>query len=198
MHTIFVVFVILVVSHTCLPFSRVGSALRSAPTRSRLNKRSFLVCAAVSPDVDKAGKTLYEIAGKGDLEKLKAAILEAKGNKNILNYRVKERYGRTPLVIASYYGKLEAVKILVATRGVDINMGSDFGATALHFAAHRGHTDVVNFLLSVRGIKVNTLATDGKWTGATALDVCEGMGMSGKPEIIEAIKKKGGKMGKGK
>ena len=74
---------------------------------------------------------------------MRLLIAEAKGDKKILNWQSAERYGRTPLVIASYYGKLEAVQLLLSTKEVDINQGSDFGATALHFAAHRGHMNVV-------------------------------------------------------
>ena len=162
----------------------------------RLNK-GFLLYAAASSEDDTLGRQLYELAGQGNAEKLKTFLADVKGNRNILNWKSKERYGRTPLVIASYYGKLESVKLLLSTKGVDANLGTDFGATALHFAAHRGHVEVVNLLLASR-VKVNVEATGGKWTGSTALDVCSGMGMSGKPEIIEAIKKKGGKPGKGK
>ena len=160
----------------------------------RLNHERFITRSSASPD--EIGKRLYDTATKGDVEKIKLLINEAKGDKNVLNWRAKERYGRTPLVIASYYGKLDTVKVLLNTKGVDVNMGTDFGATALHFAAHRGHFDVVKLLLADRRTKVNVLATGGKWTGKTALDVCSGMGMSGKPEVIEAIKKKGGKPGK--
>lgn len=165
-------------------------------SRSMRLYRGFLLHAAASPE-DDAGRKVYELAGRGDTTKLAEILVDAKGNKNILNWKAKERYGRTPLVIASYYGKLDTVKLLLSTKGVDPNKGTDFGATALHFAAHRGHIDVVNLLLANR-VKVNVEATGGKWTGATALDVCEGMGMQGKPEIIAAIKKKGGKPGKGK
>lgn len=183
---IILLFIFFVASYA---FSRAGLAPRSI----WLNNR-FVVSSTASPD--DTGRKLYEIATRGDVEKLKTVIAEAKGNKNILNWQAKERYGRTPLIIASYYGKLETVKVLLATNGVDVNMSTDFGATALHFAAHRGHLDVVKTLLADRRIKVNTLATGGKWAGKSPLDVCSGMGMSGKPEVIEAIKSKGGKPGK--
>jgi len=149
------------------------------------------VCSAV----DEVGKKVYDAAYAGNAEKLKAVLAECKGNKAVLNYRNEERYGRTPLVIAAYYNKLESIKILLATPGVDVNASSDFGATALHFAAFRGHLEVVQLLLS-KGAKVNALATGGKWTGKTPLDVVTGMGMSGKPEVSEALKAKGGKPGK--
>ena len=159
------------------------------------SNRGFLLHATSSAEDDVVGRQLYELAGRGDTGKIKDIL--AKGNKNVLNWKAKERYGRTPLVIASYYGKVETVKLLLATKGVDVNLGTDFGATALHFAAHRGHVQVVDLLLANRA-NVNVAATGGKWTGSTALDVCEGMGMQGKPQIIAAIKQKGGKPGKGK
>ena len=187
---VFLVIFFLSILHGLDAFSRPGLVNPSL----RMNHRRFIICSTAS--ADDIGKKLYDSATKGDVDKLKLLISEAKGDKNILNWRAKERYGRTPLVIASYYGKIDAVKLLMGTKGVDVNMGTDFGATALHFAAHRGHFDVVKSLLADRRTKVNVLATGGKWTGKTALDVCGGMGMSGNPEVIEAIKKKGGKPGK--
>ena len=165
---------------------------------TRISRSGLQLYAATSTEDDASGRKLYELAGRGDTgERIKSILADAKGNKNILNWKAKERYGRTPIVIASYYGKAETVKLLLAAKGLDANMGTDFGTTALHFAAHRGHVEVVDLLLAAR-VKVNVEATGGKWTGSTALDVCEGMGMQGKAEIIDALKKKGAKPGKGK
>lgn len=179
-------------------FGLLSVALAFTSENSRLlvfsrPRAPFLVCATTS--ADDAGRKIYDAAYAGNIDKLKVVLAECKGNNAALNWRNMERYGRTPLVIAAYYNKLESVKLLISTPGVDINASSDFGATALHFAAHRGHLEVVQLLLS-RGAKVNALATGGKWTGKTPLDVVTGMGMSGKPEISEAIQSKGGKPGK--
>jgi len=154
------------------------------------------VTTTISLGAATAGAALYDAAYSGNLDKMKAIISESKGNKETLNWRNMERYGRTPLVIASYYNKADAVQLLLSTPGVDPNLGSDFGATALHFAAHRGHLQVVKALLQDKRTKVNVLATGGKWEGKTALDVTSGMGMSGSPEIIEALKAKGAKNSK--
>ena len=137
----FVFFLLFLVAATTHAFSRAGLESRSLRLSNKL-----IVCSATSSD--DAGRLLYDTATSGDAEKLKTLIAEAKGDGKVLNWRATERYGRTPLVIASYYGKLEAVKILVGARGVDVNLGTDFGATALHFAAHRGHFDVVKLLLA--------------------------------------------------
>ena len=159
--------------------------------------RKIVLFAGLSSEEESAGRAFYEAASKGNVAKLKALAQEYSGNKNVLNFKIQERYGRTPLVIASYYGKTEAVKFLLGLRGVDPNQGTAYGATPLHFAAHRGHLDVVNVLLADRRVKVNAKATGGKWTGYSILDVCSGMGMAGKPDVIAAIKAKGGKAGKG-
>lgn len=153
------------------------------------SRHQSVVCnAALEP-----GNQLYDAAYAGNVEKMKELIVAAKGDKKVLNWQNMERYGRTPLVISAYYNKVAAVKLLLSTPGVDPNLGSDFGATALHFAAHRGHLDVVKVLLADRRTKVNVLATGGKWEGKSALDVTGGMGMSGRPEISEALKAKGAK-----
>ena len=150
-HFLVIVVLVLFVFTACDAFGRLASRSHQS---LRLNNKRFISCSTASADA--TGKKLYEIATKGDTEKMKELISEAKGNKDILNWKAKERYGRTPLVIASYYGKFDAVKLLLGTKGVDVNMGTDFGATALHFAAHRGHFDVVKLLLADRRTKVDT------------------------------------------
>lgn len=178
---------ILMVLALCLQesfaFSNVGGLLK-------LSRRGFSLTCSID-----LGKKLYNAAYANNIESLKTVLAECKGNRSVLNYRNEERYGRTPLVIAAYYNKIDAVKLLLSTPGVDVNASSDFGASPLHFAAHRGHLEVVQILLA-KGAKVNALATGGKWTGKTPLDVVSGMGMSGKPEISAAIIAKGGKPGK--
>lgn len=161
------------------------------PTQSR-PRGSFLTFSSITDD---AGQDIYDAAYSGNVVKLKSVLAKFVGNKAVLNWRNTQRYGRTPLVIAAYYNKIESAKLLLSTPGVDVNASSDFGATALHFAAHRGHLEMVQLLLS-KGANVNALATGGKWTGKTPLDVVSGMGMSGRPEVSEAIQSKGGKPGK--
>ena len=78
------------------------------------------------------GKLLYDAAVDGDLAKMKVAIKECKGKADQLNYANPLRYGRTPLVIACYYNNVDAVKLLLATPGVDVNKGIDFGTTVVN------------------------------------------------------------------
>ena len=81
----------------------------------------ILTSLAVDP-----GKLLYEAAYAGDLDKMKIVLKECKGKPDQLNWSSAERYGRTPLVIASYYNQVEAVKLLLSTPGVDVNKGIAF------------------------------------------------------------------------
>lgn len=161
-----------------------------SPQGRLYSSRMIISCSA---DVEKLGRALYDAAYSGNAEKMRSLLAKSKGDKKVLNWANIERYGRTPLVIASYYGRLEAVNLLLGTPGIDPNSSSDFGATALHFAAHRGHVAVVKALINDRRTKISVKATGGKWEGKTALDVTEGMGMSGNPDIIDALKAKGAK-----
>jgi ankyrin repeat protein len=54
---------------------------------------------------------------------------------------------RTPLILASYYGRLEIVKMLV-NAGADVNYLAE-GEGALFCAASQGHIDVYEYLLSL-------------------------------------------------
>jgi len=168
----------------------LAAAFKNIGVPIQLSRRDCYLSCSID-----LGKKLYNAAYANNIESLRLVLAECKGNKAVLNFRNEERYGRTPLVIAAYYNKIDAVKLLLSTPGVDVNAASDFGASALHFAAHRGHLDVVKLLLA-KGAKVNALATGGKWTGKTPLDVVSGMGMSGKPEISATLVEKGGKPGK--
>ena len=90
-----------------------------------------LLHAAAAASTVEPGKLLYDAAVDGDLEKMKTARKECKGNKDQLNYSNILRYGRTPLVIACYYNNVDAVKLLLSTPGVDVNKGIDFGKNVI-------------------------------------------------------------------
>jgi len=134
---------------------------------SSRNYKPILTCSAAEP-----GRRLYDAAYAGDVAQMKVVLAECKGKPDQLNWASKERYGRTPLVIACYYNRVDAVKLLLSTPGVDVNKGIDFGTTALMYAAHRGHADVVKVLLADRRTNINARGTGGRWAGKTALKLC--------------------------
>ena len=71
-------------------------------------------------------------------------------NPNIVDSR-----GSTPLIVASYFGNIEAAKLLLAANA-NPNILDSTGNTALMGVAYRGHLDVAELLLS-QGASVDTL-----------------------------------------
>ena len=71
---------------------------------------------------------------------------------------------KTPLHRAAVEGRLEEVKMLIASRGADVNAQTRRGRAPLHYAAENGHCKIVNLLLRSRA-KVNL---PNKW-GRAAL-----------------------------
>src|SRR6056300_1340121 len=69
--------------------------------------------------------------------------------------------GIAPLLIASYRGHTEVVKLLLA-KGADANKADKNGRTPLWNASDRGHVKVVKVLLGARGIDVNKVDNYGQ------------------------------------
>ena len=57
-----------------------------------------------------------------------------------------------PLIAASVEGHAESVRVLLDSRGTDINCYERLGRTALSFAVEKGHERVVEMLLTTKGI----------------------------------------------
>ncbi|KAH6902522.1 ankyrin repeat-containing domain protein [Coprinopsis sp. MPI-PUGE-AT-0042] len=71
--------------------------------------------------------------------------------------------GWTALILACYWGYLEAVKLLLESPSIDINAADTRGRTALIHATSEGHLEVVKLLLGLPGININAKDTEG-WT----------------------------------
>jgi ankyrin repeat protein len=69
----------------------------------------------------------------------------------------KDRFGKTPLAIASERGLENAAKILLDTGQVDINAGNLEGVTPLMRASYRGHTSMVRFLPEQDGLHIDAV-----------------------------------------
>ncbi|VDP33645.1 unnamed protein product [Schistosoma curassoni] len=63
------------------------------------------------------------------------------------NINTVNQFDETALYVASYYGDLEIVDVLLS-RNADPNLPTVEGNTPLHSAAFRGHTDVMKQLLA--------------------------------------------------
>ena len=64
-----------------------------------------------------------------------------------LDINARYRYGRTALIMASYYGHEEVVRILLKHKYLDMNAADRYGNTALSLASYYGHEGVVRILL---------------------------------------------------
>jgi ankyrin repeat protein len=113
----------------------------------------MLLCCGTSREDD-----LITSARTGDLSTLKARLAEG------VNTEVRERQGRTALMLAAENGHAEIVRILVE-HGADLNAKSrDLQLTSLMYAVVKGHPDIVENVTEY-GADVN--ARDG--AGRTAL-----------------------------
>ena len=89
--------------------------------------------------------------------------------------------GRTPLMIASYWGREDVVRILLGA-GADVNIKGDDGWTALMIAVESGHKEIVEMLLD-RGADVNQKNEHS----TTALMIASYLRHK---EVVEMLKKK--------
>lgn len=64
----------------------------------------------------------------------------------------------TPCMFAAYYGQLDVLKMLVATKKVDLDKEDDKRQTVLHYGIRSGNPEVVRYLLE--GDKVNVKQAD--------------------------------------
>jgi ankyrin repeat protein len=91
------------------------------------------------------------------------------------------------LMDAARGGDIEAVKHHLAA-GVDVNVIYK-GQTPLHYAAAYGHKEIIELLIA-KGADVNAKISDGFHKGDTPLDNAKH-----KPEIVDLLRKHGGKTG---
>ena len=126
--------------------------LAIAVANDRVDEVKRLVARGMDPDsVDANGEPMLCIAARNGSARALAVLLGGKANPNQRN-----RFGDTPLLLASLKGDLDSVRTLVAA-GADINPR---GWTPLIYAATGGHDDVLTFLLQ-RGADIDAASPNG-------------------------------------
>ena len=78
-----------------------------------------------------------------DITKIQEAIQSG------ADVNVRNKYGVTPLLMASQNGHAEVVKLLLAAKA-DVNAAMTNGVTPLFIASEKGHTEIVKLLLAAR------------------------------------------------
>jgi ankyrin repeat protein len=69
--------------------------------------------------------------------------------------------GRTPLYTACENRHIEAIKLLLKHKDIDVNKASNGGFTPLYIACEEGHTGAIELLLKQKNIKVNQTNNNG-------------------------------------
>jgi len=113
-----------------------------------------LISKGVSPNtVDSKGNPMLVLAIKDRSAKVTELLLQ---NRNI-DVDLSNKYGETPLMMASIDGDLPLVKTLVLQNKARID---HIGWTPLHYACSKGNLDVAKFLVA-NGAVVNSNALNG-------------------------------------
>jgi len=118
---------------------------------------------------------LLEAIEKNDLENvntllehyrhdLRAVQGEALSTGKGADINARDAHGNTPLLHAVSLNKVEALKLLLNTVGIDVNIQcvSDGGGTALHVAVRRNFKECYNLLLDAEGVNVNVQDQEGE------------------------------------
>jgi hypothetical protein len=101
-----------------------------------------LVSAGVSPNIlDPKGELMLNLAIKDKSNE----VIEFLLSNQATDVDISNKYGETPLMIASIEGNLSLVKTLVINKNAHID---HIGWTPLHYASSRGHFEIAQFLLA--------------------------------------------------
>ena len=101
-----------------------------------------LVSKGVSPNsIDSKGELMLNLAIKDKSEDVITFLVANKAT----DVDISNKFGETPLMIASIEGNLPLVKSLIQVQKAQLN---HIGWTPLHYACSRGHLEVAQYLLA--------------------------------------------------
>ena len=132
----------------------------------------------------------WELAvGSGDVERVRSILqhtTDGAALRKIIDS--KDQHGQTGLMVASKYGHIKVVRLLVE-QGAELNHTAKFDLSALMLAAINHHAEVVRILMNagadreIRG-SVGTGSAPG-FAGLTALELAE---KAGQAEIADLLR----------
>ncbi|OUR94805.1 hypothetical protein A9Q84_16990 [Halobacteriovorax marinus] len=102
------------------------------------------------------GATLYEAAKKGNIDLVKRFLAKSDIDIN------ENTGGSNALLVASYYGHKEIVRLLLARPEIKVNQRNSFlNASALYYAASEKRLGVLRLLLNHPNVDVNLIDNEG-------------------------------------
>lgn len=128
---------------------------------------------------DRAYININEAAKMGDFDSLKSALARGVG------IDTRDRFYKTPLMVASAVGHFEMVKYLVEN-GASINPRDNFKWTPLHHACHAGQFDIVQYLVE-HGGEIDATTMNGGTPLTRAIE-------SSRDTVVQFLIDKGAKM----
>jgi len=136
-----------------------------------LNLLSSSAVSYTDPD-----NNIWNVVEKGDIKTLQ--VLLANG----ADVNAKDKYGRTALIFAVVHEQTEIVKVLLAQKGIDVNLKTkEGGETALMIAAFdQDRIEIVKALLAKKEIDVNAKNVVGETALMTA-------SLKGNTDIVKAL-----------
>ena len=118
-------------------------------------RKAYVMMAENKERREKATKELVNLGWKEFLLGRVKDLVEQGADVN-----AKDKYGRTPLYVASEEGHIDVVKYFVEL-GADVEAKDRFGKTPLHVASRNGHIDVVKYLVE-HGADMEAKDEDGR------------------------------------
>ncbi|XP_071086114.1 ankyrin repeat domain-containing protein 50-like isoform X2 [Haliotis cracherodii] len=107
--------------------------------------------------IDKEGNNILHVACRGGHVEMVEHVLP-QGDFDI---NCKGQYGRTPLMLAAFYGHIDVYDLL-CEKGADVSLVDNKGNNTLHVACMGGHVDMVKYILSHGLVDINSHGQDGR------------------------------------
>ena len=140
---------------------------------------------------------------KGRVEDVEAMISGARAAGMDVTAMVNEKgkdsngsSGYTPLMAAAWYEHSTIIEILLLYNADTATTTNNYGNNALHFAAYNNKTSTITVQLLLNNMKLEDI-NHKNTAGNTPLDRCYLSTSSIKQQLIELIRQKGGKRGRG-
>ena len=134
-------------------------------------KKHRVQCQAIVAQNERVSVEIKELIKTGKSEAVNNALIDAAMNDDLviirkllkkrrddINVNVLNQNGATPLYMASQYGNVDTVKVLLKA-GANVNQAEKNGVSPLNMASQKGYVDTVKALLKAGG-NVNQARTD--------------------------------------